>query len=115
MLQLIPLIPLLGVVAFLEHNWSDKFATAIGYSMLDVDNTDGQTYSAFSMGQYAIGNLIYYPVENVMMGCELQYGNRDNFNNLNENQEYPNGYLTSTDILKVQFSFKYNFSHKVFF
>ena len=108
-------IPLLGVVAFLEHNWSDKFATAIGYSMLDVDNTDGQTYSAFSMGQYAIGNLIYYPVENVMMGCELQYGNRDNFNNLNENQEYPNGYLKSTDILKVQFSFKYNFSHKVFF
>jgi len=108
-------IPLLGVVAFLEHNWSDKFATAIGYSMLDVDNTDGQTYSAFSMGQYAIGNLIYYPVENVMMGCELQYGNRDNFNNLNENQEYPNGYLKSTDILKVQFSFKYNFSHNVFF
>jgi hypothetical protein len=110
-------IPLLGVVAFLEHNWSDKFATAIGYSMLSMDNTNGQNYDAFKMGQYAIGNLIYYPVENVMMVAELQYGNRDNFNNLVEDGEiqYPENYLKTADILKLQFSFKYNFSHKVLF
>jgi hypothetical protein len=108
-------IPLFGAVAFLEHNWSEKFATAIGYSMLNIDNTDGQTYDAFKMGQYAIGNLIYYPVQDVMMVCELQYGNRDNFNNLEEGEEYPDTYLETADILKVQFSFKYNFSHKVFF
>ena len=110
-------IPLLGVVAFLEHNWSDKFATAIGYSMLDMDNTNGQDYFAFKMGQYAIGNIIYYPVENVMMVAELQYGNRDNFNNLEEDGEiqYPENYLKTSDIMKIQFSFKYNFSHKVLF
>lgn len=108
-------IPLLGVVAFLEHNWSDKFATAIGYSMLSMDNTNGQDYNAFKMGNYAIGNLIYYPVENVMMVAELQYGNRDNFNNLEAGQEYPEGYLKTADILKLQFSFKYNFSHKILF
>jgi DcaP outer membrane protein len=108
-------IPLFGAVAFLEHNWSEKFATAIGYSMLNIDNTDGQTYDAFKMGQYAIGNLIYYPVQDVMMVCELQYGNRDNFNNLEEGEDYPDGYLETADILKVQFSFKYNFSHKVLF
>lgn len=108
-------IPLLGVVAFLEHNWSDKFATAIGYSMLSMDNTNGQSYGAFKMGNYAIGNLIYYPVENVMMVAELQYGNRDNFNNLEAGQEYPDGYLKTSDILKLQFSFKYNFSHKILF
>lgn len=110
-------IPLLGVVAFLEHNWSDKFATAIGYSMLSMDNTEGQNYDAFKMGNYAIGNLIYYPVENVMMVAELQYGNRDNFNNLVEDEEiqYPENYLKTADILKLQFSFKYNFSHKVLF
>ncbi len=108
-------IPLLGVVAFLEHNWSDKFATAIGYSMLSMDNTNGQSYGAFKMGNYAIGNLIYYPVENVMMVAELQYGNRDNFNNLEAGQEYPEGYLKTADILKLQFSFKYNFSHKILF
>ncbi|GJQ40787.1 MAG: hypothetical protein JETCAE03_02850 [Ignavibacteriaceae bacterium] len=108
-------IPLLGVVAFLEHNWSDKFATAIGYSMLSMDNTNGQSYGAFKMGNYAIGNLIYYPVENVMMVAELQYGNRDNFNNLEAGQEYPEEYLKTSDILKLQFSFKYNFSHKILF
>jgi hypothetical protein len=108
-------IPLLGVVAFLEHNWSEKFATAIGYSMLDIDNTNGQSYDAFSMGQYAIGNLVYYPVENVMMAAELQWGMRDNFNNLSNEDAYPENYLKDADIFKVQFSFKYNFSHKVFF
>ena len=50
-----------------------------------------------------------------MMVAELQYGNRDNFNNLEEGEEYPDGYLKTADILKVQFSFKYNFSYKVLF
>jgi hypothetical protein len=109
-------IPLLGVVAFLEHNWSEKFATAIGFSMLDIDNTDGQSYDAFSMGQYAIGNIIYYPVKDVMMVAELQYGNRENFGELpSTHPNYNKDYLKTADILKVQFSFKYNFSHKVFF
>ena len=108
-------IPLLGVVAFLEHNWSEKFATTVGYSMLDIDNTNGQTYDAFSMGQYALGNIVYYPVDNVMMVCELQWGMRDNFNYLEADDDYPENYMKTSDILKVQFSFKYNFSHKVLF
>ena len=110
-------LPVLGVVAFLEHNWSEKFATAIGYSMLNIDNSDLQDFDAFKMGQYAVANLIYYPIENVMMVAELQYGNRDNFNNLVEDGEiqYPENYLKTADIIKVQFSFKYNFSHKMFF
>jgi len=43
---------------------------------------------------------MYYPAENAMMGVELQYGTREN---------YSDGW--KTDIFKVQFSFKYNFSH----
>jgi hypothetical protein len=110
-------LPVLGVVAFLEHNWSEKFATAIGYSMLSIDNSDLQDYDAFKMGQYALANLVYYPIDNVMMAAELQWGMRDNFNNLEEDGEfqYPENYLKTADIFKVQFSFKYNFSHKVFF
>jgi hypothetical protein len=109
-------IPLLGVVAFFEHNWSEKFATAIGFSMLDIDNTNGQSYDAFSMGQYAIGNIIYYPAPNVMMVAELQYGKRENLGELpSTDPEYNKDYLKTEDILKLQFSFKYNFSHKVLF
>lgn len=92
-------IPMLGVVAFIDHKWSDKFSTAIGYSMLDIDNTDGQAADAFSKGQYAAANLMYYPAANAMLGVELQYGDRNNFT---DNFE--------TSITKVQFSFKYNFS-----
>ncbi len=45
------------------------------------------------MGNYALGNVIYYPVENVMMACEVQYGNRENFNNLENEDDYPEYYL----------------------
>lgn len=92
-------IPMVGVVAFLDHRWNEKFTTAVGWSMLDVDNTDGQVPSAFSKGNYVAANLMYYPVQNAMMGVEFQYGDRTN---------YSDGWETS--ITKVQFTFKYNFS-----
>lgn len=110
-------IPMMSAVAFLDHNWSDKFSTSVGYSFLDMDNTDLQSYDAFNRGQYALINLLYYPIENVMMGAEIQWADRENFNNLVEDEEvqYPDNYLKTADIMKVQFSFKYNFSHKVLF
>jgi hypothetical protein len=110
-------IPMMSAVAFLDHNWNEKFSTSLGYSFLDMDNTDLQTYDAFNRGQYALINLLYTPVENVMMGAELQWGQRENFNNLEEDGElqYPENYLKDADILKLQFSFKYNFSTKILY
>lgn len=99
-------IPMLGVVAFIDHNWNKKFSSALGWSMLDIANTNGQNYDAFSLGHYAVGNLMYYPAENVMMGVELQYATRENYKDDATNPAY----LRSTDIFKVQFSFKYNFA-----
>ena len=96
-------VPLLGVVGFLEHNWSKKFASALGYSMIDMDNLNGQSSNSFSKGQYIIGNLQYFPTTNVMMVAEYQYGSRDNFED---------GWNTS--ISKVQFSFKYNFNQSFY-
>jgi hypothetical protein len=94
-------LPIVGVVAFVDHTWNEKFSSTAGYSRADIDNTDGQAPSAFKTGQYALGNLMYYPVPNVMMGGEFQWGRRENFSN---------GF--TSDGVKVQFSFKYNFSHK---
>ena len=98
-------LPILGISAFLDHNWNEKFSTAIGYSMIDITNSDAQAFDAFDKGNYAAANLMYYPVKNAMMGFELQYGDRTN---LGDNPD-PN-YLKDTSILKLQFSFKYNFS-----
>ncbi|HKO45286.1 MAG TPA: DcaP family trimeric outer membrane transporter [Pyrinomonadaceae bacterium] len=92
-------LPMWGFVAFLDHTWSKRFTTAIGYSMLDIDNSSGQAPSAFRRGHYALGNLLFYPVENVMVGGELQWGRRENF---------LDGF--SSEDVRVQFSFKYNFS-----
>jgi hypothetical protein len=95
-------LPIVGVVAFLDHSWNEKFSSAVGYSSTDIDNTDGQAPSAYKTGRYALGNLLYYPVPNVMMGGEFQWGRRENFSD---------GF--HSDGIKVQFSFKYNFSHKL--
>ncbi|HLO82545.1 MAG TPA: DcaP family trimeric outer membrane transporter, partial [Chitinophagaceae bacterium] len=93
-------LPVQGLVAFIDHNWSNQFSTSIGYSSISIDNSDGSADNAFKHGDYAVVNLLYTPVERVMMGVELQYGKRTNFRD-----------DFTSDILKMQFSFKYNFSH----
>ena len=92
-------IPMLGIVAFLDLNWSEKWTSTIGYSILDMDLPNGQSPSAFEKGQYALTNLIYHPVPQVLYGVELQWAQRDNFSD---------GF--SSDDVRVQFSAKYNFS-----
>jgi hypothetical protein len=93
-------LPVQGLVAFIDHNWSDQLSTSIGYSSISIDNSDGSADNAFKHGDYAVVNLLYTPVERVMMGVEMQYGKRTNFRD---------GF--TSDILKMQFSFKYSFSH----
>jgi hypothetical protein len=95
-------IPITGLVLFLDHTWSDRFTSTIGYSRQDNDNTEGQAPNAFETGEYALGNLLYTPVKNVMMGGELQWGRRENFSDGFDSTGF-----------KLQFSFKYNFSHKL--
>jgi hypothetical protein len=95
-------IPIVGLVAFLDHTWNEMFSSTIGYSFQDNDNTGAQAPSAFKTGHYALGNLLYYPAPNVMVGGELQWGRRENFSD---------GF--QSDGFKVQFSFKYNFSFKL--
>lgn len=97
-------LPLLGITAFIDHNWNEKFSTAIGYSMIDIDNSNGQNPDAFSKGQYIAANLMYYPTKNAMMGAEFQWGDRTNFNTGADPT------LIDASITKIQFSFKYNFS-----
>ncbi len=93
-------IPILGLVAFLDHGWNEKWSSTVGYSLTDHDNPEGQTPDAYRRGHYALFNLLYTPVPNVMMGGEFQWGRRENFSD---------GF--TSDGVKIQFSFKYNFSH----
>jgi hypothetical protein len=92
-------LPVTAVMAYLDHKWNDRFSSSIGYSMLNISNSDGQTPDAFRRGHYASGNFLFYPVNNVMVGAEVIWGRRDNFLD----------HFSSEDV-HMQFSFKYNFS-----
>jgi hypothetical protein len=95
-------IPITALSLFVDHTWNSKFTTAAGYSFQDNDNTDAQAPSAFRVGHYVLGNLLFTPVPNVMAGVEFQWGRRENFSD---------GF--SSDGVKLHFSFKYNFSYKL--
>ena len=91
-------LPVLGFVAFYDCTWSDKYTSTIGYSSVNIWNSDLQDPDAFSFGQYALVNFLVYPVKNVMFGPELQWGYRKN-----------NSDNFSVNDFRVQFSVKYNF------
>jgi hypothetical protein len=93
-------LPINGIVAFLDHTWNSRYTTSVGYSMQSISNTDAQAPDAFHQGHYLVGNLLYSPVPNVMVGGEFQWGRRVN-----------NSDGFHSDGVKMQFSFKYNFSH----
>lgn len=91
-------LPMLGAVAFVDHNWNKKFSSSFGGSMLNIWNSDAESPADFHQGYYALTNLLFYPVKNVMAGGEFQYGRRVNFRNGYNFNDY-----------RVQFSFKYSY------
>jgi hypothetical protein len=94
-------LPDFGMSLYLDHNWNSRYSTAIGYSRVDIDNSDAQTPSAFKSGQYASVNLLWTPHPQVLMGGEFQWGHRDN---------HSDGF--HVDDYRLQFSFKYSYSQK---
>ena len=95
-------IPVTGVVAFLDHTWNEKYSSSIGYSQVNIENTNGQAPDAFHLGQYFLANLLYSPVANVMMGVEGGWIHRANFSD---------GW--TEDDAHIQVSFKYSFSTSI--
>lgn len=91
-------IPVLGLVAFLDLNWSDRWTSTIGYSLQDNDLPDLAADTSFERGQYALANLLYHPAPNMFFGPEIQWAQRDNYGPF------------SSDDFRVQFSAKYLFN-----
>lgn len=96
-------VPLLGLVAYYDHYWNDEFSSSIGWSMVDVDNTSFQEPTAFNRAQYASANLLWTPDTRILIGGEFLWGQLKDFSG------------NKGDDLRLQFSFKYNFSSLDFF
>jgi hypothetical protein len=95
-------LPVLGVVAFIDHYWSERWSSTLGYSMLNIENNAFQPANSFHRGHYALGNLLFYPAKNVMTGAEFQWGRRENF---------ADGFIF--DDYRVQVSARYNFDFRL--
>jgi hypothetical protein len=93
-------VPLTGVLAYYDHWWNAKWSSSIGYSFTEVDNTNFQDPGAFKKIDYASGNLLFYPADNLMFGAELMWGQRENNDGASE------------DDVRFQFTAKYNFGFK---
>ena len=90
--------PMHAFSLFLDHAWSDKLSSALGYSRMEFDLDPTSDPSNFKSGQYALVNVLHSPAPGFLWGGEVQYGSRENFKD---------GWEYST--IKIQFSFKYTF------
>jgi hypothetical protein len=104
-------LPMFGASVFFDLQWNERFSSTAGFSMIQIDNIEDQSYETFETGTYALANLMYYPVKNVMCGIEFQYGARSNKNEGPGYDAAPSNYLDDAMAARVQFSFKYNFGH----
>ena len=91
-------LPITGIVAYVDHNWNEKWWTTVGSSSTDIENTDFASGTAYKKGQYATLTIGTTPYKNIMAAVELQWGQR----------EGENGF--TADEFKIHFGFKYRFS-----
>jgi hypothetical protein len=96
-------VPLLGVSAYVDLQWTKSLSSALGYSFTKVWNTNFQEGSAFHKGEYGSGNLLWSPVERLVTGLELLWGKRTDNNG------------NTGDDVRSQFTFKVSFSSKDIF
>jgi len=94
-------VDLTGVTAYFDHYWNSKWSSSIGYSYDEVDNLNGQAGNAFKKGDYFSANILNTPAENILIGAEILWGKREDFNG------------NSGDDSRIQFSVKYNFGAKL--
>lgn len=105
-------IPLIALASFFDINWNKKLSTAFGYSIMDNTTTDAQLSTAYKTGEYASINLLYSPINNLILGPELQWGKRRN----NDFAGDPVFGLSAAkgnvgEDIKVQFSVRYSFNN----
>jgi hypothetical protein len=80
-------LPLLDWLVYYDHWWTPKWSSAIGFSQNIQPNSNLQLDSDQHIGSYGSINLLYRPVQNVMVGVEGLWGERINKNGASANDQ----------------------------
>ena len=73
-------LPLLNWLVYYDHWWSKQWSSSIGFSQNRQTNSAGELDTDQHLGSYASANLLFYPMQNVMVGVEALWGERININ-----------------------------------
>ena len=71
-------LPLYDWLVYYDHYWTEKWSSSIGYSQNRQVNSPGQFDTEQRLGNYASLNLLYTPMQNVLVGVEGLWGRREN-------------------------------------
>lgn len=91
-------VPILGVLAYYDRYWSDRWSSSIGFSVNDADPRNQQADSEFDTGKYGSINLLYTPHPSLLFGVEGMFGEHEDVAG-----------RTGRDY-RTQFTFKHKFS-----
>lgn len=72
-------INLLGGWLFLEHEWSDRWSSSMGYGLNDLGDNVRETEPSINQTHMGIVNLQYQPLDRWQLVLEGIYGERRNF------------------------------------
>ena len=67
-------VEVLGVTAYYDRYWSDRWSSSFGFSVHDEDTLNQQADFEFDKGTYASANLLYTPHPNLLFGLEALFG-----------------------------------------
>lgn len=57
------------------HSWSPKWSSNLIYSFVELQKTSELSNQAFYLSHYALGNIFYQPLDQLMFGIEYIWGN----------------------------------------
>jgi hypothetical protein len=86
-----------SVVLGFTHHWTAKFNSTISAAVAELDDVPGQSASAIKTVEATFVNLVYKPFSQFMVGGEVMWGERENFNG------------DSGDAVRLQLSMQYSF------
>jgi hypothetical protein len=71
-------LPLLNYMVYYDHWWNAKWSSAVGFSQNQQQNSAGQFDTDQFIGSYGSVNLLYRPIQNLLVGIEGLWGERIN-------------------------------------